>query len=124
LALYFYFPLPSSTISAMKASATISPHQVKAVELTFGRCGEVVARLEFLRGRSRWPAFWSDGDWHAWCLLATDPFGHFLPPFLCGHIVLVATLVLLNGIFNATLDWVCLRAPSNFPFPPPRRPAI
>ena len=110
-----------------KIRATISPHQVKAVSLYYIPCGKVVARLAFLRGRSRWPAFWSDEDWHAWCLLATDPVGTFLSPCLCGPVLVVVTLVILGETFNATLGCVSFSsAPSifAFPFPPPRRPVF
>ena len=108
--LTLYFPLPSPTISTMKISATISPHQVKAVILHYTPHGKVVARLTFLRGRSRWPAFWPDEDWHTWCLLAHDPVGS--SPCLCGPVLLVATLVVLGEIFNATLGYVYAPLPT------------
>jgi len=94
----------------MKISATISPHQVKAVILHYTPYGKVVARLTFLRGRSRWPAFWPDEDWDTWCLLAYDPVGS--SPCLCGPVLLVATLVVLGEIFNATLGYVCAPLPT------------
>ena len=110
--LTLYFSLPSPTISTMKIRATISPHQVKAVKLNYNPRGKVVARLKSLRGRSRWPAFWSDEDWRTWCLLATDPGGAFLSPFLCGAVLLVAMLVVLGETFNATLGCVCAPLPT------------
>jgi hypothetical protein len=96
----------------MKISATLSPHQVEAVELTFTPCWKVVARLECLRGRPRWPAFWSNGEWHTWCLLATGPFVTLLSPFLCGPILLVVALVVLGETFNATLGYVYAPLPT------------
>ena len=67
-----------------------------------------MARLEFLQGRCRWPAFWSDEDWNAWCfLLLCGPIAPVAPVIVVPPvIVLVATLVVLNNVFNATLGYV------------------
>jgi hypothetical protein len=86
----------------MNASATLPPHQVEAV------CGKRVARLEFLRGRCRWPTFWSDENWNAWCLLLLcGPIVPVAPVVVVPPVIaLVATLVVLNNVFNATLGHV------------------
>jgi hypothetical protein len=60
-------PHPPPSPIRMNVSATLSPHQVEAVKLTSSVHGKRVARLEFLRGRCRWPAFWSDEDWNTSC---------------------------------------------------------
>ena len=92
----------------MNVSATLSPHQVEAVKLTVDVHGKRVARLEFLRGRCRWPAFWSDEDWNTWCLLLLcGPIEPVAPVIVVPPVVvLVATLVVLNNVFNATLGYV------------------
>ena len=97
-------PLPPPVMN--RIIATLSPRPVTAVKLTYNTYGKRCARLQFLRGRCRWPAFWSDEDWYAWCLLVTDPCGHFLSPLLCGPVVAAMAIVLLGEVFNATLGYV------------------